>query len=306
MVGAITLSLVPVIVKSRIGGGVEVETAINLFFAIGIAVGSLLAAALAHGRIQLAPTPFMLIVMGALAIHLGVTARSLPHASTEVGLAEFFGSAAGLRIALEIFAYSCAAGLFVVPIFAAVQTWSGEDRRARVIGAVNTLNSIYMVGGSIAVTLILKLTGIDEASVARGAQSRQHFGRLLFLPPSARQLSRLHFASGLAGSVPPGGRRAREPARARPAQRDLAQPCFLSRRADHPFAARCAADLRGRPRHRRSLVDAAFPETRRRPSARSEQAAGRARADPGGPSRAPARHLPGGADHCHRFADEDL
>ena len=52
-VGAITLSLVPVIVKSRIGGGVEVETAINLFFAIGIAVGSLLAAALAHGRIQL-------------------------------------------------------------------------------------------------------------------------------------------------------------------------------------------------------------------------------------------------------------
>ncbi len=57
MVGAITLSLVPVIIKSRIGGGVEVETAINLFFAIGIAVGSLLAAALAHGRIELAPTP---------------------------------------------------------------------------------------------------------------------------------------------------------------------------------------------------------------------------------------------------------
>ncbi len=33
MVGAITLSLVPVIIKSRIGGGVEVETAITLVFA---------------------------------------------------------------------------------------------------------------------------------------------------------------------------------------------------------------------------------------------------------------------------------
>ena len=82
-----------------------------------------------------------------------------------------------MRIALEIFAYSCAAGLFVVPIFAAVQTWSGEDRRARVIGAVNTLNSIYMVGGSIAVTLILKLTGIDESTRARGARRRQYSRR---------------------------------------------------------------------------------------------------------------------------------
>ena len=45
MVGAVTLSLVPVIIKSRIGGGVDVEIAINLFFAIGIAAGSLGAAA---------------------------------------------------------------------------------------------------------------------------------------------------------------------------------------------------------------------------------------------------------------------
>ncbi len=72
MVGAITLSLVPVIIKSRIGGGVEVETAINLFFAIGIAAGSLLAAVLSHGRIQLAPAPFLLLIMAALAIDLGL------------------------------------------------------------------------------------------------------------------------------------------------------------------------------------------------------------------------------------------
>ena len=59
MVGAITLSLVPVIIKSRIGGGVEVETAITLVFAVGVAAGSLLAAILSHGRIELAPAPFL-------------------------------------------------------------------------------------------------------------------------------------------------------------------------------------------------------------------------------------------------------
>ena len=47
---AVTLSLVPVIIKSRVGGGVDVEIAINLFFAIGVAAGSVGAAALSRPR----------------------------------------------------------------------------------------------------------------------------------------------------------------------------------------------------------------------------------------------------------------
>ena len=178
MVGAITLSLVPVIIKSRIGGGVEVETAINLFFAIGIAAGSLLAAALAHGRIQLAPAPFLLLIM-ARDRHrtLGLQTGAMPQASAEIGSVDFFSGAAGLRIAIELIAYSCAAGLFVVPIFAAVQTWASEDRRARVIGAVNTLSALFMVAGSLATTLLLKLTGLERIDGARPARPRQHSSR---------------------------------------------------------------------------------------------------------------------------------
>jgi acyl-[acyl-carrier-protein]-phospholipid O-acyltransferase/long-chain-fatty-acid--[acyl-carrier-protein] ligase len=161
-VGAITLSLVPVIVKSRIGGGVEVEIAINLFFAIGIAAGSLAAAALSHGRIELAPAPFLLLVIAALAIDMGLSTGAMPIASREVPLIEFFTSAAGLRIALEIFVYSAAAGLLVVPIFAAVQAWAGEDRRARVVAAVNALNTIWMVGGSLATMVLLQVFRLSE------------------------------------------------------------------------------------------------------------------------------------------------
>ena len=164
MVGAITLSLVPVIIKSRIGGGVEVETAITLVFAIGVAAGSMLAAILSHGRIELAPAPFLLIIMGVFAIDLGAVTSSLAPTSETIGLAQFFGDAAGRRIVFDVLGYSCAAGLFVVPIFAAVQSWAGEDRRARVIGAVNTLNSIYMVAGSLATTLLLKLAGLSESA----------------------------------------------------------------------------------------------------------------------------------------------
>jgi acyl-[acyl-carrier-protein]-phospholipid O-acyltransferase/long-chain-fatty-acid--[acyl-carrier-protein] ligase len=165
LVGAVTLSLAPVIIKSRIGAGIEVETAINLFFAIGIAIGSLLAAMLAHGRIWLAPAPFFLLVMAAFTIDLGLTAGALPQAASEVGLADFFTSAVGVHIVVDILGLSVAAGLFVVPIFAAVQAWAGEDRRARVVGAVNTLNAFYMVAGSLATTLLLKVAGLSEPAV---------------------------------------------------------------------------------------------------------------------------------------------
>ena len=83
-VGAVTLSLVPVIIKSRIGGDIDVEIAINLFFAVGVAAGSLAAAALSRGRIELAPAPFLLMAMAALAFHMGLSTEAMPIASREV------------------------------------------------------------------------------------------------------------------------------------------------------------------------------------------------------------------------------
>ena len=163
-VGALTLSLAPVIIKARIGGGIEVETAVNLLFAVGVAAGSLLAAQLSHGRIRLGGAPYMLLVMGALGIDLGLATHAMAPAQAEIGLGDFFTSFAGVRIALEILIYSGAAGLFVVPIFSAVQAWSSIDRRARVIGANNTLNSVFMVVGTLTTSILLKLTGMDESS----------------------------------------------------------------------------------------------------------------------------------------------
>jgi acyl-[acyl-carrier-protein]-phospholipid O-acyltransferase/long-chain-fatty-acid--[acyl-carrier-protein] ligase len=165
LVGAVSLSLVPVIVRTRTGAGIEVETAINMIFAIGIAIGSLLAAILAHGRIRLAPAPYLLLAMAVVLIDLGLTTGALPPTREEIGLAAFFSSATGLHLLVAILALSALSGLFVVPIFAAVQAWAGEERRARVIGAVNTLNAVYMVAGSLATSLLLKAAGLDESAV---------------------------------------------------------------------------------------------------------------------------------------------
>jgi acyl-[acyl-carrier-protein]-phospholipid O-acyltransferase/long-chain-fatty-acid--[acyl-carrier-protein] ligase len=47
-----------------------------------------------------------------------------------------------------------AGGLFVVPAFSAIQAWAGEDRRARVIAAVNILNAVFIVGGTLVVAAL--------------------------------------------------------------------------------------------------------------------------------------------------------
>ena len=164
MTGAIALSLVPVLIKTRIGGGIDVETAISALFAVGIGLGSVLAAVMAHGRIRLLPVPLSGLVMAAFLIDLGAATFSLPKAAGEVALGAFFSSAAGLRIAIDVTGLAAAGGMFVVPIFSAVQAWAGEDRRARVIAAVNILNAVFIVGGTLVVSA-LQAAGANEPAL---------------------------------------------------------------------------------------------------------------------------------------------
>ena len=149
-----------------------------------------------------------------------------------------------VRIALEILAYSCAAGLFVVPIFAAVQAWAGEDRRARVIGAVNTLNSIYMVGGSLATTLLLKLAGLGESTALVVLGVANFAAAIYFFRRLPAEFSRLRAADAVAGLFSARSRR-RSTTCPPPASRNIVavNHVSLARRADHPVAARRRADL---------------------------------------------------------------
>ena len=161
MTGAIALSLVPVVVKTRIGGGIDVETAISALFALGIGTGSVVAAIISHGQIRLLPVPLSGLAMGLFLLDLGLATGGLPQASGQVSLTDFLASAKGLRIAFDVLGVAGFGGLFVVPIFSAVQSWAGEDRRARTVAGVNVLNSIYIVGGTIGVAA-LQAAGLSE------------------------------------------------------------------------------------------------------------------------------------------------
>jgi acyl-[acyl-carrier-protein]-phospholipid O-acyltransferase/long-chain-fatty-acid--[acyl-carrier-protein] ligase len=150
LVGAVVLSLLPVLVRQSLNGSETVVTTLLAVFSIGIAVGSGLASWLASGRIVLLPTPVGALLMGAFGLDLAWTVAQLPPvAGDPSGAWDFLTTGTGLRVTLDLFGLAVAGGLYIVPSFAAVQAWTDKDKRARVIGAVNVLTAAFMVTGAL-------------------------------------------------------------------------------------------------------------------------------------------------------------
>ncbi|TNC11435.1 acyl-[ACP]--phospholipid O-acyltransferase [Methylobacterium terricola] len=162
LVGAVVLALLPALVKGTFGGDETVVTALLAMFSVGVALGSGLASWLCAGRIVMLPTPVAALVMGLVSLDLAhVAATSVPPPSA-IGALDFLGSWRGVRIALDFVLLAAAAGLFIVPSFAALQAWTPKERRARVIAASNVLAAALIVLGAVGLALLQK-AGLSSA-----------------------------------------------------------------------------------------------------------------------------------------------
>ena len=157
LVGALVLSLLPPLVSFNIGGSEQVVTLFLTIFSVSVGVGSGLAAWLAAGRIVLLPTVVATVLLGLFALDLGWTASAVVPAASPLSIAGYFASPYSIHIAADLAGLAIAGGLFIVPVFTAIQVWAGDDRRARVVAAVNVFNAAFMVAGAVALALLQKL-----------------------------------------------------------------------------------------------------------------------------------------------------
>jgi acyl-[acyl-carrier-protein]-phospholipid O-acyltransferase / long-chain-fatty-acid--[acyl-carrier-protein] ligase len=157
LVGALILSLLPPLVSFTIGGSEQVVTLFLAIFSVAVGVGSGLAAWLAAGRIVLLPTLVATVLLGLFSLDLGWTASAVVPPASPLTIGAFFASRYSIHIALDLAGLAIAGGLFIVPVFTAVQVWAGPDRRARVVAAVNVFNAAFMVVGALALALLQKL-----------------------------------------------------------------------------------------------------------------------------------------------------
>ena len=305
--GAVALSLVPVIVKHRTGGGIAVESAISGLFAIGIALGSLTAAMVAHGRILLLPTPVSAIAMG------GLPDRPGPDDPRTAASA---GDDVARRLLLQR---------------------RRDTRQHRRRGAGFRGRHVRRSG-------FLRRAGLGAGGEARTRHRRRQYSQFAFhrrrspahgvAPVGGRRRLRagsadrsrraeprrqclaVHEPAGeLCGGLPDAPVPPVSPARGawsrtyrgrRRALRHRGQSRVVPRRADDPGDRRSEARFRHRPPDREQMVGEAFPAHRQIDADRSDPAARDAGADPAGEGRQPAGHFPRGAHYRHGIADEGL
>ena len=155
LAGIVVLSLLPPLIKTRIGGDEATVTAYLALFSVAVGVGSGAAAAIARGRIVLKTTLCGALLLGLFALDIGVASLGGGAAAMQPP-ATVFSSALGIRAAVDFAGLAIGGGLFIVPAFAAVQAWSSPDYRARTIAAVNVLNAAFMTGATVLVALLQK------------------------------------------------------------------------------------------------------------------------------------------------------
>lgn len=150
LVGAAALSVAQVMISETFGGTESAITLGMLDFAVGVAIGSLVAAQLSHLRPNMALVP-----TGGVITSLGLFAL----ASTLIGVVPveglsalaFAASPKGFAVLVELCVAAIGGGFFVVPSFAAVQSWAPIERRARVVAAVGVISAAFVVAGSVTV-----------------------------------------------------------------------------------------------------------------------------------------------------------
>ncbi|HEY1310551.1 MAG TPA: MFS transporter [Pseudolabrys sp.] len=159
LVGILVMALIGPLIKRLIGADEATVTVYLALFSVAVGVGSALAAILARGRIELRITFAGAVLLGLCSIDIGSVTLDVARPFGPMPPSPVFASALGIRIALDLAGLAVAGGLFIVPVFAAVQAWAGPDYRARTVAAVNVLNAAFMTGGTVMVSILQK-TGV--------------------------------------------------------------------------------------------------------------------------------------------------
>ncbi|TPL75752.1 acyl-[ACP]--phospholipid O-acyltransferase [Mesorhizobium sp. B2-3-15] len=187
LIGAIVLSILPTLVNDQLGGGEIAVTAYLAVFAISIAIGSAIAAWMSQGRIVLLPAPVGTALLALFGLDLAWTIWSMQPSPRSETLGLFFAGPNTIRVAIDLAGMAISSAFLVVPTFAAVQAWSPEARRARVVAAVSIVNAGFMTVGGLLVAII-QAAGVSTGGILFGlalANAVAAWLMLKYLPTNA-------------------------------------------------------------------------------------------------------------------------
>jgi acyl-[acyl-carrier-protein]-phospholipid O-acyltransferase/long-chain-fatty-acid--[acyl-carrier-protein] ligase len=142
-------------------------TAYLAVFAVAVGIGSAIAAWMSQGRIVLLPAPIGTVLMALFGLDLAWCIWGMQAPIQAETLGAFFAGANSIRVAIDLAGMAIAGAFLIVPTLAAVQAWAPEERRARIVAAVNIVNAGFMtVGGGIVAAI--QAAGVTTSQVLFG------------------------------------------------------------------------------------------------------------------------------------------
>ncbi len=148
--GTIITSLLPVWAERNLGGVADsslLYIAALALFSIGTGLGSLLREKLSGRTVEIGLVPLGAFGMSAFLLDLYL-ARPGAAPVSGLQLADFLAQPGSTRIIIDLLGIGFSTGLFVVPLFALIQSRTPNHQMARVFAALNIQNSGFIVAAA--------------------------------------------------------------------------------------------------------------------------------------------------------------
>jgi MFS family permease len=152
--GAMILAQFPVYARDVLRGAPEVFAILLTAFSVGIGAGSLMCERLSGKRLHLGLVPIGAVGLSVFGVDLYfASAVTMPAQVTASDL--LLGDR--FRVLLDCFLLGGFGGIYVVPLFALIQTRSEPTHLSRTIGGMNILNALFMVVAALIAMVLLTL-----------------------------------------------------------------------------------------------------------------------------------------------------
>lgn len=143
--GAIFLTQFPGFAKDVLQGTPYVATLLMAMFSIGIGLGSFLCSVMAGRRVELGIVPIGALGMTLSGLYVGCADINIPGSIDFMTIQDVLTNSSTLKVLIALLLLAVSGGLFVVPLYAALQTNSPTKILSRNIAALNILNALFMV-----------------------------------------------------------------------------------------------------------------------------------------------------------------
>lgn len=143
MIGSVYMAQFANYASLQVGGDHEVYTVFLGVFSVGIALGSVLCDKLLKGEISPRFSPISLLGISVFT-YLMVLNTPTPAHDGLIGAVEFVTDLRHLPLLGSMLMVALCGGIYMVPLYALLQTESGHDTRSQVLAASNLFDSLFM------------------------------------------------------------------------------------------------------------------------------------------------------------------